>query len=478
MRSFPFATHPAVRRQSTLYAAAGFLLVLLGSPPAIAQSSGAARRPAAAKAKPSAEILVVRPVDPATSFPLLRVQVEGGKRFGPKQVEELAGLTVGAAANRDTFVAAHQRLVDSGLFETVAYRFEKPATENGYIVTFEVTETELYYPIRLEEIPAPFEEVHAYLRKRDPGFDGNAAATEPGMKRYAAMIEEFLKSRGTEMKVRGLVWAEQGGNLSVMFRPDTPIPSISDVRFEGSEKIEPLELRRILIQTATGILFTEERFRTVLNNEIIPAYWAIGHLGVRFPKIEAVPLEEEKGVRVKVTVEEGEQYTLREARVLAREYREKDLLDLAKFPVGEEALWVKVAEGVKSIQARLKRDGYLNAKVEWEPKLDEANHQVDLTIVVDEGPQFLFRALKIEGLDLVTEQEVRKLWSLDPGKPFNGLYPDFFLAQIQERQLMDGLGDTRAKVELNERSHDATVTLVFKPLDKSPKPRVPLVRPQ
>lgn len=444
-----------------------------------AGQTGAARRPAAAKAKqPAAEPMVVRPVDPASRFPLLRVQVEGGKRFGPQQVTALAGLELGSAVNRDSFAAAHQRLVDSGLFETVAYRFEKPATENGYIVTFEVTETELYYPIRIEDIPAPFEEVYAYLRQRDPSFDGNAAATEPGMKRYAGFVEDFLKSRGVDMKVRGLVWAEQGGALSVMFRPDTPIPSISDVRFQGCEKIEPLELRRIIIQTATGILFTEDRLRTVLNNEILPAYWAIGHLGVRFPKIEATPLEEEKGVRVMVTVEEGPLYTLREARVLTREFREKDLLDLGRFPVGEEAMWVKVAEGVKAIQARVKRDGYLEAKVNWEPKLDEANGQVDLTVLVDEGPQYLFRALKIEGLDLVTEQEIRKLWTLAPGKPFNGLYPDYFLSQIRERGLMDGLGDTRAKIDLNERSHDATVTLVFKPEPRGPKPRVPLVRPQ
>ncbi len=422
--------------------------------------------------------MVVRPVDPSTRFPLLRVAVEGGKRFGPAQVATLAGLEIGSPVNQDAFAAAHQRLVDSGVFETVAYRFEKPATENGYIVTFELSETELFYPIRLEDIPIPLEEVHGYLRQQDSSFDGNVPATEPGIKRYAGHIQNMLRGRGVDMGVRGLVWAEQGGDLSVMFRPDTPIPSISDVRFQGCERIEPLELRRIVIQTATGILFTEDRLRTVLNNEIVPAYWAIGHLGVRFPTIEAIPLEEEKGVRVMVTVEEGPLFQMREARVLAREYREKDLLDLGRFPVGEDAIWVKVAEGVKAIQTRVKRDGYLEAKVSWEPKLDESQKQVDLTVVVDEGPQYLFRALKIEGLDLVTEQEVRKLWSLDPGKPFNGLYPDFFLEQIQARGLMDNLGDTNAKVEVNERSHDATVTLVFKAVDRSPKPRVPLVRPQ
>lgn len=435
------------------------------------------RKPTAPRSNPAPQNSA-KPIDPSSRLPLLAVRAEGSKRFNQQQVATLAGLQIGQTVNRESFAAAHKQLIDTGLYETVAYRFEKPEDKNGYIVTFEVVETELFYPIKLEEIPVPVEEVEAYLRSHDPVFDGNAAATEPGIERYARLITEFLKQRDVDITVRGTVWAEQGGVLYVLFRPDTAIPSISDVRFEGSEKIEPLELRRILIQTATGILFTEDRFRTVLNNEVLPAYWAIGHLGVQFPKIEAIPLSEEKGVRVMVTVEEGEEFVMRDARILTREFRERDLFELAKFPVGETALWTSVAAGVKRIEARLKREGFVNAKQTLEHKLDLEHNEVELTLVLDEGPRYLFRELKIEGLDLVTASEIRKLWSLDPGKPFNGLYPDFFIAQIGERQLMDGLGDSTARVEFNERSHDATVTLVFKPIDTSKPRRVPLVRPQ
>jgi len=432
-----------------------------------------ATRGSAASAKPAA----VKPFDPATSLPLLGIRVQGAKRIPQDKVAALAGLKIGVSVNRDGFAEAHQRLIASGLYESASYRFEKPANQNGYIVTFEVVETDLYYPIRLEDIPAPLEDVIAYLRSHDPGFDGHAAATEPALKRYSELIAAYLKERGTEMKVRGLVWAEQGGDLSVMFRPDTPIPSISDIRFEGSEVIEPLELRRIVIQTVTGILYTEDRLRTVLNNEILPAYWAHGHLAAKFTKVEALPLEEEKGVRVNVTVDEGEEYTLRSVRVLTSEYLEEDLLKLGNFPVGEPALWVKVADGMKKIQERCRREGFVKATVTQEPKLDEKNPQVDLTVVLDEGPRYLFRELKIEGLDLVTEAEVRKLWALSPGKPFNGLYPDFFVEQIQERQLMDSLGSVQAKTDLNDQAQEATVTLTFKPVDRSNPRRVPLVRP-
>src|SRR5690606_20145969 len=116
-------------------------------------------------------------------------------------------------------------LMDTGLFESVSYRFEKPATKNGYIVTFEVEETDLFYPIRFEDIPADRDDVMAHLKVADPAFDGESAATEPALRRYSRMIEEYLAANGKKIKVRGQVWAEQGGTLSVMFRPDTAVPS-------------------------------------------------------------------------------------------------------------------------------------------------------------------------------------------------------------------------------------------------------------
>ncbi len=447
-----------------------------------------ARRPAPVKpaAAPAPEVNIPKvhaeksgnTIDPATRLPLLSVRVEGSHRLDAAKVTALSGLRVGTSVNRDSFAAAHKALMDTGLFESVAYRFEKPAAKHGYIATFEVQETKLFYPIRFEEIPAERDDLLAHLKGADPAFDGESAATEPALRRYSQMIEEYLAANGKAMKVRGQVWAEQGGDLSVMYRPDTPVPSISDVRFEGSVKIDPLELRRILIQTATGLLFTEERFRTVLNNEIVPAYWAVGRLGVTFPKIEAVPLAEEKGVRVQVTVDEGPEFVLNAAHVDSHVFPEAELLKLGKFPIGEPALMKTVADGVKEILNRYKKQGYIKADAKFDPKLDFQAKTADVTVVIGEGPQYLFQELKIEGLDLVAEAGIRKLWAMEPGKPFNSLYPDFFLDQVRERQLFDSLGSSKARVDLDDEKHLATVTLSFKPEDKTPPPRVPLVRPQ
>ena len=86
---------------------------------------------------------------------------------------------------------------------------------------------------------------------------------------------------------------------------------------------------------------------------------------------------------------------------------------------------------------------------------------VDVMVHIDEGPQFTFGKLTIQGLDLEGEAAMRKLWAMKEGKPFNPDYPDYFLAQVKERGLFDNLGDTKANVNVNEQNRTVDVTLNF-----------------
>jgi hypothetical protein len=70
--------------------------------------------------------------------------------------------------------------------------------------------------------------------------------------------------------------------------------------------------------------------------------------------------------------------------------------------------------------------------------------------------------LDIKGLDLIGEPAIRKIWGLKPGKPFNAEYPDYFLNNVREQGLFDGLKQTRAETKLDDKALTADVTLYFK----------------
>jgi hypothetical protein len=68
--------------------------------------------------------------------------------------------------------------------------------------------------------------------------------------------------------------------------------------------------------------------------------------------------------------------------------------------------------------------------------------------------------LKIEGLDLHGESEMKRIWKMNQGQPYNPDYPDAFLKAV--REMFDELGETKAETRLNERDHTVDVTLNFK----------------
>jgi hypothetical protein len=76
--------------------------------------------------------------------------------------------------------------------------------------------------------------------------------------------------------------------------------------------------------------------------------------------------------------------------------------------------------------------------------------------------------LTVQGLDLDGEAEIRRLWAIKPGAPFDAEYPDLFLTTIREDGLFDHLGKTKAETKIDEASRTVEVTLVFGPAEKLP----------
>jgi outer membrane protein assembly factor BamA len=81
---------------------------------------------------------------------------------------------------------------------------------------------------------------------------------------------------------------------------------------------------------------------------------------------------------------------------------------------------------------------------------------------IDEGPQFLFGKLRIEGLDLNGEAAIRKMWTHQEGTPFNPEYPDYFLRHVHEEGIFDNLGETHAETKIDDKTHIVNVALYFK----------------
>ena len=432
-------------------------LLLLAGGSAFAQP-GTTRPPAKKAASPKVDTPAAAP----TKWPVEALLVEGNHNYTLEQVLQVAGLKLGQMAGKPEFEAARDRLVASGAFETVGYKFEAPSKQ-GYVATFQVTEVAPAYPVRFEELGVPEKEVENMLLAKDPLFSAaRMPATKLLVDRYLAWIQDYVTSKGVQEKIAGRVTALATDQYAIVFRPARNLPAVAQITFEGNQVVPQGALREAMSAVAVGSPYTESGFRELLNNAIRPVYEQRGRVRVSFPEVRAQPAEDVSGVHVFVKVDEGQSYDLGKVAISGPSPVEPAaLLKAGDFKTGDVANFDRVNEGLERIRKAVRHAGYLNAKVTTERTVDDAKKAVNVAVHLDPGPQFLMGKMTIVGLDLNGEAEINRKWTLKEGKTFNPDYPDYFLNRIKEEGLFENLGKTKAETKVNEQTHIADVTITF-----------------
>jgi outer membrane protein insertion porin family len=409
---------------------------------------------------------------PSRDFPIDSINVEGN-RIPAAAIAAASGLKVGATGNSAIFDAARDRLIASGYFDTVSYRY-KPSASGGYEITFEVQEVTMFYPVRVDALPVSTEEVEAYLKSKDPLFTGSKMpGTKPVLNRSADAIEEYLAGKGHPEKVAARVVAISPEHLVIDFTPPRGLPAVAYVTFEGSKVIDAITLHNKINEVAFGQPFNDENFRALLESQIVPIYEAKGYMRVKFPKISSSPSKDVTGVDVQVVIDEGPEYKLTRVGVFGKSPEESArILRTAKLPQMSVANLDEVNQAARRVQASMRKQGFLDAEVTTDPELDEAKKTVEFFLVVTSGPAYTFGKLTVEGLGLDGEDAVRKMWSIKPGDPFPEGYGDYFVSKVKEEGIFENLGDTKAKQTINPDNHVVDIALDFKyaPKQKEAKP--------
>ncbi len=425
------------------------LLLLLGPLEVPAQ-----KRPAQAPPKPV-------PQKAPSVWPVESVSVTGNRNYSEEQILAVAGIRPGQVAGPKEFKAARDRLAATGAFETIEFRFSPAPGKRGYAVFFRVVEAGPLFPVRFEDLGLPESELRAHLRRTDPLFGDRIPAGEPTLARYAKALEHLLASKGRKEQVAGKLMAEGAEPLHVVFRPAAPLPAVAEVRFTNNQVLPADALQRAISGVAVGALYTEKRFRLLLETSVRPLYEARGRVRVSFPEIRTEPAKDVKGLAVIVRVDEGASYDLGKVQVEGGQFPPAELLKAAGLKTGDMFNAEQIQAGAGRIEKLVRRNGYMRVKSRVERKIDDQRKAVDLVIHVEPGPQYVFGKLKIEGLDLHGEAAIQRLWTLKEGAPFNADYPDYFLARIREDQVFENLGKTRAEIKPDDKTGTVDVILHF-----------------
>jgi outer membrane protein assembly factor BamA len=401
-------------------------------------------------------------------FPLEALHVEGNKKLTVEKILAVAGLKIGEPVIRTDFDQARKRLMATGAFQSVAYEFKPSMDAKGVDGLLRVVEVEYWFPYRFEDLPATDEALRAVLRKQELILDDRIPATKEVITRYTAAIEEFL---GGKVEVTGKVMSDVPDQPTIVFRPPGARPNIAEVHFEGNEILPTAALVNSLAPVAIGVPYSEATIEELLDASTRSLYEGRGRVGVSFPKVLVEKSSKVDGVNVTITVKEGPSYNLGSVKVTGVPPDELDgIRNIGKWRAGDIADLEAVRTGAIKITDRLRNNGYLHATAKTDKTIHENEHTVDALITVTAGPQYHMGKLNIDGLDLLTEPQIRKVWSMKTGDPFRPDYPDQFLKDLRAQGVFENLGETRAEKTNDEKTHTVDVKLFFglaKPKEKT-----------
>lgn len=353
------------------------------------------------------------------SAALTRLTVEGLATLPAGAVLHVTGLTEGQAVGQADLEGACGRLLATGLFSDCRFRF------NAGLAAFQVSEAETSQAIGLDLPGVTGKDLWEWAGSHEPLLRPRMPGNADAAKLYTAAIQRFVDERIPGEKVTARLESRFGSNESeLVFRPAHP-PMVGAVAFTGALAVAPGALAAVMQKPAIGAEYTENSFRQLLDLNARPLYEEQGRLSVSFPRLETTR-EAANRVAVRVSVNEGEVYRLRTARVTV----DGAPGEAAGLPVGGAANWKLVTAAVDRKVVELRNGGYLDARGKATRRLDEQQHTVDATVEIYQGVRYVFGKLTLKGLTPELEEQVAALWTVREGQPALANLPAEFVELV------------------------------------------------
>jgi outer membrane protein insertion porin family len=394
--------------------------------------------------------------------PLKAIHVTGNTSYTAEAIVASSGLKVGQKVSPALIEQARKRLQDFELFNSVAFEYHTaPSSPPEYDVTFQLVENKQVFPMRFERLGDP-EAIRAYLKEHVDLYADKIPGTDHSLQRYRAAVEAFVNQTTPNTKVRAAVSNDDPNDLTVLFTPNVPAPTISQVEVTGNEAVDTGSILRAVNEVAIGVPLSEVRLKMILDGAIRPVYAAKGYAAVSFPKVEVEPAKTNSGVIVKVTIHDGPLFKFGNVRFIGKGLEEDEVRSAITFKPGQTFNAEQMDNFRIELMARMKRRGLLDSNITNELVTDDSKKTVNVLYHVSAGEVYNFARLDIRGLDMESQPVIEKLWGEKPGHFFNPDYPDFFLKKVKEQGLFDNLANTTSDYTKDEATHTVTVHLYFK----------------
>lgn len=384
------------------------------------------------------------------------VDVVGAKRYTAADVAKLAGLTAGQPITPEGLTQAAERLGQSGLFKTLAFKY---VTKGDLMsVTFEFEEADWTLPVRFDNfVWFTDEEVRNAVHEGLPTFDGVVPAAEGVPDLISEALQSLLKRRALTGRIHFTPQADLKGNvLGYVFSVRDPAPKVCAVRIEGAAAIATDQLTAAvpLVGKDYSRVYTDNSAKGTLRD----LYRQQGYWAADFAPATGVWDIGCGGVIVTLRVTEGIAYAWERAEWTGNAaLTSAELSGLLDLKGGDIASLRRIEDGLRAVRRAYGKRGYIIATTSHAPRLDSTARSAIFDVRVAEGPQFRFGNVEFVGFSDSDAAALRKRWQLASGAVFDDSYPATFFGENIQPALQRTGGARQVETQLRP---DATTRVV------------------
>ena len=240
--------------------------------------------------------------------------------------------------------------------------------------------------------------------------------TEGVLHRYTAAVQDFVAQSDPKVRVKASISNDDPAELFVLFRPDSPAPTISQVLVSGNDAVDTGTILRAVNAVAVGVPLSETRLKLILDGAIKPVYAARGYAAVSFPKIEVEPSKSNLGVVVKVEIREGPIFKFGSIRFRGKGLEEDEVKSAINFKPGQTFNAEQMDNFRIDLLHRMRRRGLLDANITDETQVDDPHRAVNVIYNIVPGEPYHFGTLDVQGLDITSQPVITRLWGEKPGQ--------------------------------------------------------------
>lgn len=368
-------------------------------------------------------ILVTPAIFAQTVRKIAKIETEGLRALTAETVIATSGLKIGETFSVEATDAAAERLVNSGLFKTVAYRTRYVGA--NVTITFQLEEVKgQTSPVSYDNfIWFSDEELFAAIKREVPFFNGSA----PDIGDTTDAIKKALQNLLIERKLPGQVEYNLAEHEH-LFRVEGAPMKVCTLHFPGAQTVSEQKLIEAT-RSSMNLEYSRQTAKVFPKYGLYPIYRELGHLRASFGPPVAKPEKNAgcEGVDLTIPVNEGVLYKWAKTewsgnQVLAAQ----ELDDALGMKPGEAANGKKFDKGLREVQKAYGKHGHIQSHTEPTPEFDDAAAKVTYKIAVKEGPQYRMGTVEFKGFSSEDAATLGKKWALKSGEVYDQSYINRF----------------------------------------------------